>query len=240
MLPPHETYVEPFCGAATLFLAKPPSRVEVLNDLDGELVNFWRIVKLHSKELVRQLSENLISRELFDLQKRAPTFGLTDVQRAARYFYLQRLCYGGRVNARTFSTSRHRPSGWNPSTLPNQFQSLFKRLERTFIEHLDAVECIRRYDSRGTLFYLNPPYWDIKGYKHNFEPQDFVRLLEALKGLEGKFILSINDTPEIRRLFGIFTIREITSRYFMGNTNKSPDTRKPLRTELLIHNLDGK
>ena len=237
---PHETYVEPFCGAATLFLAKPPSRVEVLNDLDGELVNFWRIVKLHSPELVRQLSGNLISREVFDLQKRAPTIGLTDVQRAARYFYLQRLCYGGRVNARTFSTSRHRPSGWNPATLPNQFQSLFKRLERTFIEHLDAVECIRRYDSKGTLFYLDPPYWDIKGYKHNFEPHDFVRLLEALKGLKGKFILSINDTPEIRRLFGIFTIREITSRYFMGNTNRSPDTRKPLRTELLIHNLDGK
>lgn len=238
-IPEHQTYVEPFCGAATVFLSKKPSPVEVINDLDGELVNFWRITKHHPKELIRHLSSSLISREIFDLAKNEDFKKLTDIQRAARYFYVQRLCYGGRANARVFSTSKVRPSGWNPETLPDLFDDLFRRLGRTYIEHLDAIECVKRYDSPSTFFYLDPPYWGIKGYAHNYEPPDFVNLLEALKGIQGRFMLSLNDTPEVRRLFGIFTIKELRSRYFMGNTNKSPDTRKPERVELLIQNFDG-
>ena len=238
-IPRHHTYVEPYCGAATIFLSKDPSPVEVINDLDGELINFWRITKHHPKELIKLLSHSLISREHFQQAQNENLKTLTDIQRAARYFYLQRLCYGGRVNSRVFSTSKIRPSGWNQETLPLQFQALFRRLNRTFVENLDAIDCIRRYDSENTFFYLDPPYWGIKGYAHNFKPTDFVRLLNTLKGIRGKFLLSLNDTPEIRRLFGIFKIHEVSSRYFMGNTNKSPETRTPIRTELLIQNFDG-
>ena len=103
LLPPHVTYVEPFAGGAQVFFHKPRSPVEVLNDLDGELVNYLRVVQQHSPELVRWLRHMVSSRALHALFSRQDPTQLTDVQRAARFVYLQKNSFGGRVTRRTFN-----------------------------------------------------------------------------------------------------------------------------------------
>nr|WP_238326441.1 DNA adenine methylase [Desulfuromonas acetoxidans] len=86
MFPDHQCYVEPFCGAAALFFMKQPSQVEIINDINGDLVNLYRIVQLHVEELYKQFKWVLTSRENWDRLKRTPIDTLTDVQRAARFF----------------------------------------------------------------------------------------------------------------------------------------------------------
>ena len=97
LLPPHKTYVEPFAGGAQIFFHKPQSKVEVLNDLDGEIVNFFRVLQEHHAELLRYMQYMLVSRKWFALLSATPPQCLTDIQRAARFFYLQKNCFGGRV-----------------------------------------------------------------------------------------------------------------------------------------------
>lgn len=104
----HVCYCEPFCGAAWILFKKQPSRHEVINDLDAELVNFWRIVQNHLQPFLDYFKYAVISRKLFDLENHRDPSTLTDLQRAVRYYYLQRLGFGGRPTARTFGTARHR------------------------------------------------------------------------------------------------------------------------------------
>lgn len=236
--PPHQCYVEPFCGAAWVYYAKPPSPVEVLNDQDGELVNFWRVVKNHLPELNRYLKHTLVSRLGFETDKATSPEILTDVQRAARYYRLQRMGFGGRTTGRTFGTSVQRPSSFCNGTNPERLEQAHARLAKTTVENLDAIKCIEKYDSKDSLFYLDPPYWNADFYAVSFQGEDFIRLRDALSGIEGKFILSLNDTPEVRELFREFTIEEISTKYSVSNPRRSKATRGKERIELLIHNLD--
>src|SRR3984893_13153196 len=88
IFPKHTTYVEAFAGCAQVFFRKEPSKVEVLNDRDGEIVNFFRVCQLHYQELLRYLRFTLISRTWFEILRASDPATLTDIQRAARYFYL--------------------------------------------------------------------------------------------------------------------------------------------------------
>ena len=104
LFPEHQCYVEPFCGAAALFFLKPPVKAEVLNDINGDLVNLYRVVQHHLDEFVRQFRWALVSREIWMWMNATPGETLTDIQRAARFFYLQKLGFGGKVDGRTFGT----------------------------------------------------------------------------------------------------------------------------------------
>src|SRR6266446_6625239 len=102
LFPEHTTYVEPFAGGAQVFFHKEPSAVEVLNDLDGNIVNLFRVCQWHYEELIRYLRFCVVSRKLYEqLSVTDPRF-LTDVQRAGRFFYLQKNCYGGLVLKRNY------------------------------------------------------------------------------------------------------------------------------------------
>lgn len=104
MFPAHTCYVEPFAGAAALYFLKEPVKVEVLNDVNGELVNLYRVVKHHLEEFTRQFKWALTSREIYKWLQATPEETLTDIQRAARFFYLQKLSFGGKVDGQTFGT----------------------------------------------------------------------------------------------------------------------------------------
>src|SRR5579871_6540541 len=88
LFPTHECYVEPFAGAAALYFRKRPALVEVLNDINGELINLYRVVKIHLEEFTRQFKWALTSREIFKWLQITPAETLTDIQRAARFYYL--------------------------------------------------------------------------------------------------------------------------------------------------------
>ena len=213
LFPKHTTYVEAFAGGAQVFFHKEPSRVEVLNDLDGEIVNFFRVVKEHYEELLRYFRFCLVSRKWFDLLKTTDPATLTDVQRAARYLYLLKGSFASLVCRPNYHWHVVQPPGFNLERLPQHIENAHKRLERVQIECLPYEEVLRRYDRPATLFYLDPPYFGRNLYRYNFAPADFAKLAERLRKLRGKFILSLNDVPEIRTLFRGFTIQGVELSY---------------------------
>lgn len=239
-IPPHTCYVEPFCGGAWVYFTKDPSRVEVLNDMDGELVSFWRVIRHHLPEFLRHLEYTLVSREEFIQSSRQDTELLTDVQRAVRYYRLQRMGFGGKTTNRTFGTSSVRPSSFNLERVKEILTQTHRRLARTTIEKLDACECIQKYDAPHTVFYIDPPYWEADFYAVSFPKKDFERLRDTLRNVKGQFILSLNDTPEIRAIFAEFTIESIETKYSLANGKSANSSRDVARKEVLIHNMEAK
>lgn len=231
--PHHTCYVEVFAGGAHVLFRKDPSPVEVLNDLDKDLITLYRVIKHHPEELYRQFKFVLVSREEFKRQGEENPETLTDVQRAARYLYLQKTAFGGKGIGRTFGTSTTHAPRLNILNLQTTLEEAWQRLSGVIIECLDYQQLITRYDRPHTLFFLDPPYWGIKGYKHNFETQDFDALASALANIEGRFLMTINDHPEVRRIFSPFKIEEVQLKYSCSTSTKS---RGQTRTELLISN----
>lgn len=218
IFPEHTTYVEAFAGGGQVLFSKEPSEVEVLNDLDGDVVNFYRVCQQHYEELVRYLRFTLASREWFELLKATEPTKLTDIQRAARFFYLQKNSFAGLVRRHNFAASVVIPSGFNPERIPQWIENTHKRLAKVQIESLPYEQILKRYDRPTTLFYLDPPYYDRKLYNHNFEREDFELLAERLGPLKGKFVLSLNDVPEVRTIFRKFKLKTIQLAYTAQQT----------------------
>lgn len=236
-IPPHTTYVEPFCGGAWVYFTKSPSRVEILNDRDGELVKFWSVIRHHLPEFLRCLDFSMVSREQFEMESRQDPTTMTDVQRAVRYYRLQRMGFGGKTTKRNFGTSTTRPNSLNLLSVEEKLKKTHQRMARTTIENLDACDCIKRYDSPETLFYIDPPYWEADFYAVSFKGDDFKRLAETLRTINGKFILSLNDTPEVRAIFADFQIESIETKYSLANSKVAAGTRGVDRKEVLIKNF---
>ncbi|MGS1014127.1 DNA adenine methylase [Rhodanobacter sp. UC4450_H17] len=219
---PHQCYVEPFAGgAALLFMRATPAPVEVLNDMHSELVHLYRCVRHHLDELVRQFRWALASREMFEWAKMERPETLTDIQRAARFLYLQKLAFGAKVSDHTFGTSAMQPPRLNLLRLEEDLSAAHLRLARVTIEHLPWQDCIRRYDRPDTLFYLDPPYWQTEGYANAFPWTEYEQLAEVMANLLGRAILSINDHPDIRRAFARFKQRKLTATYTIGGGRKA-------------------
>jgi DNA adenine methylase len=204
---------------------------EVINALDSDLVVFYRVLQNHLEEFLRQFKWLLSSREWFEDFKRQQTAGgLTDIQRAARYYYLQRFCFGGRVRGRTFGTGPMHSPRINLVRLEEELSAVHLRLVGVSIEHLAWDDFIKRYDKPGTLFYCDPPYYKAPFYAHNLELADYEKMATVLAGIHSRFILSINDHPDIREVFKGFTIKPVTLNY---SVSKGKQT---LGKELLVTN----
>ncbi len=231
LLPEHTTYVEPFAGGAQVFFHKQPSRVEVLNDLNEEIVNFFRVCQSHYEELIRCLRFTVASRRLHELLSNTPAQILTDIQRAARFFYLQKNSFGGLVVRRNFHYSVGARPNFRPERIPELLVKTHQRLQAVQIECLAFQDVIRKYDRPATFFYLDPPYWDRELYKFNLKEEDFVDLEKLLRHVKGKFMLSLNDVPEVRKLFAKFSISDVTLAY---STQKRVGKRY---SEVIIRNF---
>ena len=232
MLPEHTTYVEPFAGGAQVLFHKSPSNVEVLNDLDFDIVNFFRVCQWHYEELIRYLRYCFVSRKLHELHLASNPTTLTDIQRAGRFYYLQKNSFGGLILKQKFHYGVTCPSNYNPARIPIVIEKAHQRLMRVQIESLPYEQVLEKYDRPTTFFYLDPPYWRRKLYKFNFKDEDFRQLAARLKKLSGKFILSLDDQPEIREIFVDFRMEAIELSY-----TAKRDTR-PRHRELLITNFE--
>jgi len=201
ILPDHITYVEPFAGGAQVLFHKPPSNVEVINDLDFEVVNFFRVCQWHYEEFVRHLRFCLVSRKLHELYVKTDPTTLTDIQRAGRFFYLQKNSFGGLVVKQKYHYGVIQHPNYNPDRIPEIIEQAHRRLARVQIESLPYEQVLEKYDRPTTVFYLDPPYWQRKLYRFNFSDQNFQDLERRLHDIKGRFILSLDDHPEIRKLF---------------------------------------
>jgi len=220
MMPPHQAYCEVFAGAAWVLFYKEPSRYETINDLDGDLINFYRVLKHHPEEFLRQFKWALSSREIFeDFKEQTDARGLTDIQRAAMYYYLQKHAFGGRIG-------KNRSFGYYPLKLPKinlvrieeDLSAVHLRLSRVQIENRPWQDFIRNADRPEVFFYLDPPYWGRKDYRHNLKPEDYREMAAILAGLKGQFLLSLDDRPEVREIFQAFTIETVTLTYTINST----------------------
>ncbi|MEI7150849.1 DNA adenine methylase [Pectobacterium carotovorum] len=228
--PAHTCYVEPFCGAAALYFLKHPSKAEVINDINGELVNLYRVVKHHLEEFVRQFKWALVSRQIYKWLQAVPEETLTDIQRAARFYYLQKQAFGGKVEERTFGTATTAPPRFNLLRIEEELSMAHLRLSRTVIEHLDWAECIQRYDRPHTLFYCDPPYWGTEGYGVEFGLENYDRMAQLAREVKGNMIISVNDIPEMRQTFEGLNLQSVGINYSLSG--------KPApRRELVICNF---
>lgn len=228
---PHSCYVEAFAGGGSMFFLRPPTEVEVLNDVNVELINLYRVVKIHLEEFIKQFKYILISRQQFQWHKETPTGGLTDIQRAARYFYIQKLSFGGKVTGQTFGYSPSAPPRFNLLRIEEELSQAHLRLARVWIESLDWAECIKRYDRDYTLHFLDPPYWETEGYGVPFELAEYEKLAETMRTVKGSAILTINDHPEMRRVFEGFKVEKVPINYTIGGGGKGKN-----RQELIYRN----
>lgn len=213
---PHRTYVEPFAGSAAVLFRREPAPVEVINDLNGELVRLYRCVQHHLEELVRQFRWALVSREMFRWAQLQNVEALTDIQRAARFFYLQKLAFGGKVVGQSFGTAPSHPPRLNLLRIEEDLSQAHLRLARVTVEHLPWDECIRRYDRPDTLFFLDPPYWETMGYGNSFGIDQHEALAAAMRSLQGRAILTINDHPDMRRAYRGFACEGMQTTYTVG------------------------
>lgn len=232
LFPDHTCYVEPFAGGAALFFLKHPSKAEVLNDWNSEIVNLYRVVQNHLEEFVRQFKWALTSREMFEWEQMKEVETLTDIQQAARFFYLQKLCFGGKVESRTFGTSTTGGARLNLCRIEEDLSAAHLRLARVQIEHLDWRECVQRYDRPHSFFYLDPPYWETEGYSVEFPLEQYCLIAEAASTLQGKMMISVNDHPAMRKVFKGLQISRTELSYTVGGGGKATEPRG----ELIIKN----
>jgi len=230
------TYAEPFVGMGGIFLRRAMRpRAEVINDRGRDVSNLFRILQRHYVQFLEVLRFGLTTRAEFERLVAVDPDTLTDLERAARFLYLQRTAFGGKVSGRNFGVSVHRPARFNLSSLEPMLDEVHSRLSGVVIECLDYSAFLDRYDTADTLFYLDPPYWGCESDygKALFTRDDFSRLADQLRGLSGRWILSINDVPQIRALFAWATIEEVTTTYTISNHAGS----RGGRSELLISSL---
>lgn len=219
----YNRYIEVFGGAAwVLFRKDRHAPMEIYNDANSDLVNLFRVAKFHADELARQLDLMLMSREMFyDVRD---TSCVTDIQRAARFWYLLQSSFGS--DGRSFAC---RPKDLQRAAA--RLPDVQKRLSRVLIEHKDFAALIRQYDRPDALFYCDPPYYGTEDYyTAEFTVADHVRLRDCLAGIKGKFVLSYNDCPEVRELYQGYQIDTVERVH-----NLKPGERY---RELIIRNFE--
>ena len=223
-----DRYIEVFGGAGWVLLHKDRhAPFEVYNDINSELVNLFRCVKAHPGEPLRELDWSIISRQLFN-DRLGAIENLTDIQRAYRFLYLLKYSFCGKMT--TFGANNR------PMPSPEYFRELHTRLEKVIIENKPFESVIKQYDRASALFYLDPPYYGAEKYYNvnevNFTADDHVKLRDILTGINGRFVLSYNDSEYIRGLYKDFNICEATR----GSNFQVHRGTRPLYYELIISN----
>ncbi len=232
LIPKHTCYVEVFAGAAWVLFRKEPSKVEVINDINGDLITLYRVIQNHLEEFVRYFKWSLVSRDEFARLQSVEESTLTDIQRAARFYYLVKNAFGAKIVSQCFGVANSSKPRLNLLRLEEDLSEAHLRLNRVYIENLPYDNLIKRYDGQGTFFYIDPPYWNCESDygKGLFNKDDFTLLRDQLANCKGKWLVSINNVPQIRELFKGCEMKEVKTSYSINS-----DVNKQV-TELLIAN----
>ncbi|WP_195264107.1 DNA adenine methylase [Clostridium sp. 1001275B_160808_H3] len=229
MIPEHICYVELFFGAGWVYFGKEPSKIEVINDVDKELINLFRTIKHHAPEVERLLQYEFSGRDIFEEYKNCTLEYMTEIHRAIRFLYVITQSFAGKGNN----------YGYGTTTKPGQ-QIFYKevllelrdRLKNTYVENLSFEKIIDKYDREHSFFFCDPPYIETCGYGNKFGEEEHRLLANKLKGIKGKFLLTINDHPLARELYKEFNIKEVKVNYSVSREQKARQNYK----ELIIAN----
>lgn len=219
---PHDTYAEPFVGMGGVFLRR--TRVpkgEVINDRSGDVATFFRVLQRHYVPFMEMLRWQITGRREFERLKASDPATLTDLERAARFLYLQRTAFGGKVADRSFGVDTA-GARFNVTRLGPMLEDLHERLAGVTIECLPWQQFIARYDKPRTLFFLDPPYYGSENDygKGAFGREEYEQLADVLSRLQGRFIMTLNDVAPVRKTFARFLMQPVTLTYSLpGNDN---------------------
>lgn len=216
----YERYIEVFGGAGWVLFGKEPGKeMEIYNDANGELVNLYRIVKYHPEALQKELSYTLNSYEQFNICKnQLAAEGLTDIQRAARFYILIKHSYAANLE---YYSGRERI----PERGIAYLEEISKRLRKVVIENRDFERILKIYDRENALFYLDPPYHSTeKYYSVAFTEADHKRIKDCLDKIKGKFILSYNRDSFVEELYKDYNLHPVSRR-----NNILEKFKKPMR-----------
>lgn len=229
MIPEHTCYIELFFGAGWVYFGKEPSKVEVINDIDKELVNLFKSFKHHAPEIERMLEYEFSGRDIFKEYKNINVDSLTELQRAIRFLYLISTSFASRMIAYGYATtSKPKPHIFYKGVLGE----IKERLRNTYVENLSFENIIDKYDREHSFFFCDPPYFETAKYNNKFGEQEHLLLLEKLKNLKGKFLLTINDHPKVKEWYKDFNIKEVEVSYSVSRKKEARGKYK----ELIITN----
>ncbi len=209
-IPEHVCYVEPFAGGMAVLLAKERSAAEVVNDLNGDLVSLYRCVQYHLPALLDEIEWNLNSRR--NLHDFISQPGLTEIQRAGRWFIRNRTSFGGKMTSYAVARKGGGAMASREGVIEN-LKELNKRLDRVNVENLSYERCLELYDGDETFFFIDPPYLhsNAPNYAGWTEEQACV-LRSHLDKLRGSWLLTLNDSPFTRSLFKDCKIEAVQTR----------------------------
>lgn len=228
MIPKHTCYVELFFGAGWVYFGKEESRVEVINDIDRELVNLFKTIKYHSPEIERLLKYEFSGRDIFEEYKNCSIEYLTEIHRAIRFLYLITQSFAGKGKVYGYAITK-KPS---QHIFKEVLGEIRERLKNTYVENLSFEKIIDKYDREHSFFFCDPPYFETSGYDNKFGEDEHIILLDKLKNLKGKFLLTINDHPKVREWYKDFNIKEVEVNYSVSKDEKGRGKYK----ELIITN----
>jgi DNA adenine methylase len=241
MIPPHVSYVEVFGGGAALLLNKPPSDIEVYNDIDSSIVNLFEVIRDNPDQFLKRAEYLVYSRELFDRwadEVRSKQWPTDPVERALRYWYVLRCSFAAHPEkgwAFSRDDNRQRPKSLHNNLLA--IKKIHERLKLVEIDNLDFRSLIKNRDAPTTIFYLDPPYLDADAYASgDFTLQDHCDLADALKHVEAKWLMTIGDHPEIRRLYADRIRGKLESTLSVEKVLKEDGTGRRKLTHLIISN----
>ncbi len=224
----HGCYAEPFIGMGGVFMRrKSRPEAEVINDINKEIATFFRILQRHYPQFIEMMRFQLTVRNEFERLTKTNPETLTDLERAARFIYLQRTVFGGMPNSKSFGTATCRSGRFDISKLEPMLEDLHIRLAGVVIECLPYDKFITRYDRPHTLYYMDPPYFNHEADygKDIFSADDFETIARLMRESQSKFILSINDVPEIREIFASFTMHEVETNYSAGGNGNGKNKK---------------
>lgn len=230
--PSHTCYVEVFGGGGWVLFGKERSRAEVFSDINSELVNFYRVIQENWEALAKRFEWALYSRDEFQRIMNRRNEERDPVTRAYDFYYRVYSHFGGKYNDSDDWGYTRSQRAYDMSKVREKFKQTHERLIGVYIENRSFEEVIPRYDSPDTFFYCDPPYLGLSGYLYKFTEAHHVRLRELLGGIKGKFLLSINDHPQIREWYAPFYIEGIETRYTLSKQTSGRQVAK----ELLISN----
>jgi len=245
LIPEHKCYVEAFCGAAAIFFAKQSADCEVINDVNGELINLYRVVKNHPETFIQQFKWALSSRQIYEWQKMTVPETLTDIQRAARFFYLQKLSFGGKVDGQTFGTGTTSAPRLNLMRLEEDITQAWIRLQSAYIEKLSWEKVVEKYDRKHSVIFCDPPYYSTEGYGVEFGLEQYDLMSDFAHNCESSVIITVNDIPEMRNAFDGLNMKSLDINYTVGGGkgssakelliwNENCETRRNLKQEVLF------
>lgn len=216
---PHELYAEPFMGLGGVFFRRDRKpKVEVVNDLSADVSTLFRVLQRHHRALLDMLKWQIASRADYERLLKVDPTTLTDLERAARFLFLQKMSFGGKVTGRSFGIDTRGPAKFDLGKMTPVLEAAHERLAGVYIERLPWRDFIDRWDRPFTLFVVDPPYWGSEDYygRELFSRDQFDELSERLRRIAGRFLLTINDRPEVRRLFDWAKIEPVRLTYSTG------------------------